>query len=221
MKGMRNIRRFLILTSFFAAWGQTVAPRGLELKAKAADYEVSGDAGKLRIGATYMGRSFAAASKDSFKNQKTELHDAGNFIVIEVGAFAGKTFTGELSSADFRLRIADKKLTLNASSPGLVANGLRNRDVDPQRRRLVYGGGMNGADITIGQPRSRPGFPGDRQAEGARNWDAAIESALVEGGLQSGRAGNLYFEYPGKVTKVKSLVLEYEGAGGKLDLKLR
>jgi len=231
---MRNIRRLFILTSFLAAWGQTVAPRGLPAKGKAADYEVSGDAGKLRIGVAYMGRSFAAASKDSFEKQKTELHDAGNFIVIEVGAFAGKTFTGELSAADFRLRLPDQKLELNAASPGLVANWLRNRDVDPQRRRLVYGGGMNGAEVTVGQPRPTPRFPGDprpgqtqpvgtasnREVE-VRDWDAAIESALVEGGLQSGRAGNLYFEYPGKMTKVKSLVLVYEGAGGKLELKLR
>jgi hypothetical protein len=55
----------------------------------------------------------------------------------------------------------------------------------------------------------------------AQDWDAVIESAIPEGPLPSGRAGNLYFEFPGKMTKVKSLVLQYSGPGGKLELRLR
>jgi hypothetical protein len=230
MKVMRSMRRILILTAFASLWGQVVAPKGLPLKATPSEYEFSGEAGKLSIGASYMGRSFANTNASG----KSSLHDSGNFIVVEVGAFAGKTFTGELLTADFRLKLDGKKAILLAAAPGLVANGLRNRDMDPQRRRLVFGGGMGDAGVMVGQPRPQARFPGDprpgqQQPVGTitmtdadhRDWDAAIESALVEGSLQSGRAGNLYFEYSGKMTKVKSLVLEYEGAGGKLDLKLR
>jgi len=200
-------------------------------KASAADYEQNGNAGKLEIGAVYMGRSFSATAADS---PKTVLHDAGKFIVIEVAAFAGKTFVGDLSAGEFRLRLDGQKITLTPSSPGLVANSLRNRDMDPQGRRLVYGGGMGGADVMVGQPRPQARFPGGPRPgqtqpvgtttvkEGASDdWDAAIESAIVEGPLKSARAGNLFFEYAGKMTKVKSLVLEYKGAGGMVELKLR
>lgn len=225
MKVMRNMLRILIVTAIATAWGQGVAPRGLTLKAKPADYEFSGDAGKLQIGAAYMGRSFSAGTK---------LHDAGNFIVIEVGVFAGKDFTGELSAGDFQLRIDDKKTVLLAAAPGLVANSLRNRDMDPQRRRLVYGGGVGDAQVMVGQPRPQARFPGDPRPgqqrpagmpttteSDAQDWDAVIESAIPEGPLPSGRAGNLYFDFPGKMTKVKSLVLQYSGSGGKLELRLR
>lgn len=227
---MRIMRRILILTAFATVWGQTVATRGLTLKATNDAYEFHGDAGHLKIGANYMGRTFSALDTAG----KSSLYDSGNFIVLEVGVFAAKTFQGELRSADFRLRVDGKKAILLPVSPGLVANGLRNRDVDPQARRLTFGGGMGDAGVMVGQPRPQARFPGDprpgqTQPVGTvstsnpeqRNWDVAIESALPEGPLQSGRAGNLYFEFTGKMTKVKSLVLEYDGAGGKLELKLR
>lgn len=221
------------MTTISALWGQDVASLGLPLKQNPAAYEFSGDAGKLGIGATYMGRSFAATPRGSQDRQKTVLHDCGNYIVIEVGAFAARAFSGELRIADFRLKINGQKITLSAASPGLVANTLHNRDMDPQRNRMVYSGGMGGTDVMVGQPRQQPRFPGDptpRQRRPAgtvseekpgQDWDVAIESALPEGPLQSGRAGNLFFEYPGKMTKVRTIVLEYEGAGGKLEIKLR
>jgi hypothetical protein len=231
MKVMRNMWRILILTAFVSAWGQGVMPRGLPTKAKVTDYEFVGEAGKLSIGVQYMGRSFSAPTGMA---EKTALHDAGNFIVVEVGAFAGKTFAGELLASDFRLRLEGKKLTLMTSAPGIVANALRTRDMDPQGRRLVYGGGMGDAGVIVGAPRPQERFPGDprpgqsrpigtttTQEADKRDWDAVVEAALVEGGLQSARAGNLYFEYSGKMTQVKGLVLEYQGDGGKVEIRIR
>ena len=230
---MRNMRSFFIVTTIAAAWGQDVASRGLPLRPNPAAYEFSGDAGKLGIGATYMGRSFAAIPKRLQEKQETALFDSGNYIVLEVGVFASKAFSGELRIADFHLRLNGQKFALNSASPGLVANTLRNSETDPQRKHTVYTGGMGGTDVTVGQPRQQPRFPGDptagqRRTEGAlseekseQNWDVAVESSLPEGPLQSGRAGNLFFEYPGKMTKVKTIVLEYEGPGGKVEIKLR
>lgn len=209
------------MTTIATLWGQDVASLGLPLKAKAADYEFNGDAGRLQIGATYMGRSFAATSRESQDRQKTVLHDSGNFVVIEVGAFAAKTFVGELRIADFRLKINGQKITLSAAAPGLVANTLRNRDMDPQQKRMVYSGGMGGTDVMVGQPRQQSRFPGDPAPGQRMPADEAIESALPEGPLQSGRAGNLFFEYSGKMTKAKTIILEYEGSGGKVEIKLR
>jgi len=211
MKVMRCIRRILIVTAFATLWGQGGRPQGLPLKSKPADYEVSGDAGKLQIGATYMGRSFGAGEKGS-------LHDAGNFIVVEIGVFASKTFQDELRTADFQLRVDGKKLVLLPVAPNLVAHTLRNRDSDPQRRRLILGGGMGNGGIVVGAPT--PPENVINNPDGPQNWNAAIESGIPEGAIH-GRAGNLFFDYPGKMTKVNCLILAYEGLGGKLELKLR
>lgn len=226
---MRFIRRSLIFTVFAVALAQVVAPVGLPIRAAAKDYDVSGVVGAISIGATYMGRTFSAQH-----GEKLQMHDAGNFVVVEVGVFATKDYKDGIAASDFRLIVDGKKATLSATPGGVVANALRNRDMDPERPRLVMGAGINQAGVTMGQPRQKPQFPGDprpgqsqpigtaKATEGdARDWDAAPESALVEGPLASGRAGNLFFAYPGKMSKVKSLILQYDGAAGRLDLKLR
>ncbi len=200
--------------------------RGLTPKNTVAEYEHTGKAGQIEIGATYMGRSFA--------DPEGKLHDAGEFLVIEVGVFVEKKFDGVIRAGDFQLRLEDKKVTLLTTPPGLVANTLRNRDMDPQRRRLVMAGGMGNGQVVMGAPRPQQRFPGDprpgqtrpagasstTEGEG-RDWDAAVESGLVEVVGGSARAGNLYFAYGGKMTKVKKIVLDYEGDAGKVSLKLR
>lgn len=234
MKGKRILMRILILTLFGVALGQTVSPRGLPLKAQPTDYEFQGHAGKLTFGVNYMGRSFSASRNDPNAAVKTTLHDAGEYIVLELAAFAPKKFEGDLRAADFRLLVNGSRISLSPAAPGLVAHTLRNREMDPQRRHLELGGGMGNAGVTLGQPRPQARFPGDPRPgqqrppgtvtlseEQTRDWDAAIESALPEGPITSGRAGNLYFEYKGKMTKVKSLILQYEGSGGKMELRLR
>lgn len=201
------------MTAFATLWGQGVVPRGLPLKPKITDYEVSGDAGKLQLGATYMGRTFAAG-------EKGQLHDAGIYIVVELGVFASKAFQDDLRTAHFQLRIDGKKLVLLPVAPGLVSHTLRNREMDPQNRRLIFGGGIGNSGVVLGEPRRpHPSIALGREGE-QQNWDAAVESGIPEGPVH-GRAGNLFFEYPGKMTKVKSLILSYEGPGGKLELKLR
>lgn len=186
---------------------------------------------KLALGANYMGRSFSVASKD--RAGQTSLHDAGEFVVVEVGVYAGKAFAGALAASDFRL-VVDGKTERMVTPPGVVANALRNREMDPQRRRLIVGGGMGNAGVVMGAPRVEPRFPGDPRPGQQRpvgsvqvqegeeqRWDGAVESSLVEGVPGSARAGNLFFHYEGKMTKVKSMVLMYESVNGKLELKLR
>ncbi len=215
------------------SWGQQVAPKGLPVKPSAEGYDVSAPAGKWRIGATYMGRSFAASQQGSADNQKTVLHDSGDYIVVETAVYTPKDFTGDIQIGDFRLRIDGKKEAIQAVAPSLVAQALRTRDTDPMRRGVQYNGGLGNRDVMIGQPRQQPRFPGDptpgqrppgtttvREGE-LENWDAAVESGLPEGPLQSARAGNLFFPFKGKMTKVKTIVLEYEGVAGRMELKLR
>jgi hypothetical protein len=226
------IRILLIVHLVLAA--QTVpdikSARGLPLKPNPQDYDHSADAGKLRIGVTYMGRTFAAPAIDSMDLQRTELFDAGGFIVIETAVYAAKSFDGELKIEHFTLEIDKEKIPLAAAAPNLVAGNLRMSEDPRNYRGLAYGGGMGGADVMIGPPRQQPRFPGDptgqprpasNQPPPRNRWDAAIESALPEGPLPSGRAGNLFFPYPGKMSKVKRMILHYKGPGGTLDLQLR
>lgn len=208
------------------ACGQTPAPRGVPPRNAATDYEHHASADKLTIGASYMGRTFGV--------EGGALHDAGDFIVVEVGVFVPKGFDGAINAGDFRLTLADQKLTLLPTPPGLVANALRNRDMDPQRRRLTYGGGMGNAQVIVGAPRPQERFPGDPRPgqtrpvgttsvrEGdERDWDAAARSGLPEVAGSGARAGNLFFAYSGKMTKVKKIVLDYVGEAGQITLPLR
>jgi hypothetical protein len=220
------MRILLILIAIGLVCGQTPAPRGVPPRNAAAGYEHHASDGKLSIGAMYMGRSFGV--------EGGALHDAGEFIVVEVGVFAGKSFDGAVRAGDFRLKLEDKKLTLLPTPPGLVANALRNRDLDPQRRRLIYGGGMGNGQVMVGMPRPQERFPGDprpgrTQPRGTtttregdeRDWDAAARSGLPEVAGSGARAGNLFFAYSCKMTKVKKIVLEYEGEAGRITLPLR
>ena len=220
------MRNLLILIAIGLACGQTPAPRGVPPKNAPTEYEHHASADKLSIGANYMGRTFGV--------EGGALHDAGEFIVVEVGVFVDKGFDGAVRASDFRLKLEDKKLTLLPTPPGLVANALRNRDMDPQRRRLIYGGGMGNAQVMVGMPRPQERFPGDPRPgqtrpigttsvrEGdERDWDAAASSGLAEGAGSGARAGNLFFAYSGKMTKVKKIVLEYEGEAGRITLPLR
>jgi hypothetical protein len=207
---------------------------GLPMKARAQDYDFSGNAGTLEIGVTYMGRSFAAPAKDSSDKQKTTLFDSGTCVTLEVAAFATKSFDGELKIEHFTLEIDKEKFPLPAAAPNLVAGALRMGEDPRARRGVVYGGGMGNADIMVGGPRRQPRFPGDPTPGSAppvgaattqeppyNAWDALVESALPEGPLASGRAGNLFFVYPGKMSKVKRMILHYKGPGGVIALKLR
>ncbi len=185
-------------------WGQ--APVGIPAKASAKDYDVGAEAGKLSIGAIYMGRSFAALPKDGQDKKRTVLFDAVSFLVVEVGVFAAKGVGAEIHLSDFNLRIDGQKAPLAATEPGLVFKAIRAQSPPPPR--MMAGG------FPTGEPAPEP--PVTQQA-----WDAALESALAEGPVQGGRAGNLFFAFPVKTNKIKSVVLEYSGGGSVLEIKLR
>jgi hypothetical protein len=94
---------------------------------------------------------------------------------------------------------------------------------------------VGNAGIVLGRPQSVPRFPGDPRPgqtqvpnpgrvtteDSPDAAQAALESALPEGPLTAPRAGNLYFEIPQKLSKVKSLLLVYEKQQIRLELKLR
>lgn len=207
MRGMRSMRRFLIVTALVRLWGQAPpvgpAATGIPPKASAQDYDVHAEAGKVSIGVTYMGRSFAAVPRDSQDKQRTILFDGGSFLVVEIGLFP-KGFKGEILRSDFNLRVDGQKLPLAAAEPGLVRNALRTQTVAPR------------SPMRDGFPTGEPA-PIDKSQQ---PWEAGLESSLAEGPLQGARAGNLFFAFPAKTSKMKSLVLEYSGNGGTFEIRL-
>ena len=207
MRVMRIMRRFLIVTALVRLWGQgpplDLAPIGVPPKASAQDYDFHAEAGKLGIGVIYMGRSFAATPRESQDKQRTVLFDGGSFLVLEIGLFS-KGFKGEILRSDFNLRVDGQKLPLAAAEPGLVRNALRSQTAAPR-------------------PPMRDGFPTGEPApidKSQQPWEAGIESSLAEGKLQGIRAGNLFFAFPGKTNKMKSVVLEYSGNGDTVEIKI-
>jgi hypothetical protein len=236
------MRILSILAVFFGLWGAAAAGQqntpglalGLSPKNTATDYELHAKASGIALGVSYMGRSFAAPDKSSGQPNRTRLADAGKFIVLETAVFALPGFQGDIRLEHFALRINGAKVPLPVVSSGFVSYHLQHPD-DERYRGFQMGAGMGNIGIGTGGPRAgQERFPGDtstqqRPLPGAkseateqyRDWDAAVESYLPEGPLQSARAGNLFFEYPGKMTKVKQMELLYEGPGGKVSLKLR
>lgn len=232
----------LILAGFVCLWGgdlwaqpgASLAAIGLTPKAAATDYEFHQQAAKIALGVSYMGRSFAARDRSSGKAERTRLADAGKYLVVEVGVFALPGFQDNILLEHFALRINGAKLPLAVASSGFVAYHLQHPDAE-RYRGLQLGAGMGNIGIGTGGPRAgQERFPGDttqqqRRLPGTReenpeqykDWDAAVESYLPEGPVQSARAGNLFFEYAGKTTKVKQMELLYDGPGGKVVLKLR
>ncbi len=185
-------------------WGQ--GPVGIPAKAAAKEYDASAEAGKMSIGAIYMGRSFAALPKEGKDKQRTVLFDAVSFLVVELGVFAAKGAGAEIHLSDFNLRIDGQKAPLAAIEPGQVFKAIRAQGPPPPR--MMSGG------FPTGEPP--PEAPVVQQA-----WDAALESALAEGRVEGAKAGNLFFAVPNKTNKIKTVVLEYSGGGGVLEIKLR
>ncbi|WP_031500692.1 hypothetical protein [Bryobacter aggregatus] len=211
------------MTAFATAWGQPsqkqVVPSGIPARPAATDYPQHADLRQIQIASEYMGRSFAAVSPGKNVRQKTALFDADRFIVVEVGIFAPKDAPAELNLSDFQL-IVDRQ-RLSPTPPGIVAASLRNAAADPLRRRLESTGGVGNIDVNTGKPGRVPA-PGSASNDVIlRGWDAAVESSLPEGKLMGTRAGNLFFSFPGKTAKVKSMVLEYSGEREPIQLKLR
>ncbi len=228
--------------TFVALWGQsrpanpdgTELPRGLSPKPSVRDYEKFVDGPSLSLAANYMGRSFEAELPAPLGTTQRRLFDAGRYLVLEVALFPVSGHEPSVSIGNFRLVLDGKKIPFSTQTPGSVAAYLRYPTWDATRPRLEMGGGVGNAGVVLGRPQPVPRFPDDprpRQTQlpmppqvTTETIDApraAVESSFLEGPLQGPRAGNLYFDVPGKLSKVKSILLVYENHEIRRELKLR
>jgi hypothetical protein len=164
-----------------------------------------------------------------------------DYIAIEVAVFSPSALrsTATLSPYHFGLRINGSRSMLRPDSPGFVAAALKYSDWE-RYRGLEARAGVGDAGVVLGRPTPAGRFPGDRRPiEGrAPNPVPRVESptskpkdetpieelvqnaALIEGEPVLPVSGALYFQYKGKLKKIKTLELVYEGPSGEVSLKI-
>lgn len=202
------------------AWGQGTHP-----KAKAGDYEVSGAAGPVEIGAEYMVHSLSYEGKTFF---------APEHLVVEVALFPEKGREFGAHASDFTLRVDGKRATIAAASAAEVAASLERRAWSRQRGVSAAAGAGN-STVVLGEPQvppygqppygrtppppraPAPDYRGNvPQAEEISATDAVAKAELPEGVFRGPVSGYLYFFYKGNAAKIRSVELIYGDAVLKL-----
>ena len=202
--------------SLAAALGSMALFAGTEPKAKPEEYPVHARSGDTTIAAEYMVQSISTP-KASFI--------AKDYLVVEVAVFPPRTGT-MIRASEFTLRVNGAKQELMTQTPGFVAASLKYDDWTRQRGVVAQAG-----PVIIG-PRASGRFPGDNRHPMPRRQpapeDAAPEveretidpsdaidaAALNEGPARQPRSGYLFFPYTGKLTKIKSVELNYRPESG-------
>jgi hypothetical protein len=181
---------------------------GLPPRATPADYQAQGKAGKVTIGAEFIGHSVPIPEAPL----STE-----DFVVVEVGLFGAAGSTAQLSPDDFSLRINGKKAQTSLS-PLMVLKSLKDPSwippdtgADKSSKTSIGGGGQGGND----PPPAPPKMPVKMQLANEKRTQKA---ALPQGERPLPQAGLLFFQFGGKV---KSAELIYNGPAGKVSIPLQ
>jgi hypothetical protein len=204
-----------------------LAAAGQEPARKAEDYPARMRLGEFTIGVENLGPSVPSASGGLYVD---------DYIVIGIAVFpAIGVKRAPLSQRAFSLRINGAKIALQPDSPDFVAAAIKYPNWENQRELTVAGSAGNaGVILSRNDPVAR--FPGDRRPVEYRRpvpnpgprVDSPVEqrkqqtpveeqvrgAALPEGEVVVPVTGALYFHYTGKLKKVKSLELVYEGPLG-------
>ena len=205
------------------------AQQGTVPKPKPEDYPAHAQVGLLTLAAEYMVHSFSGQG---------ESYVAPEYLTVDVAVYGEKGQKLEIDPGRFTLRIDGKKRAALPQAPGVVAASLSHPDWQAHRG-LEGSAGMGNAGVILGRPQSTGRFPGDPQPGGERlpqpprapdaedpsgqekrphvpPGELAVAVALPQGRVKGPVSGYLYFAYKGKVGKIKSLELLYEGAVLKL-----
>jgi len=212
---------FLVLMSVSSAAGTNPRP-------SAASYSVRAVASHAEVGADYSARAFDSGTQSIF---------TGDYLVFEVAVFPEKGPAIPVAPGDFRLRLNNATREWSTVTAATVATSIRNPDFGEYRRGVEAGGGIGPGEIIIGRPRTIERFPGDPQSRVPQRPQvedsgktsptelaarAATELALAPVKADSsGVSGLIYFYWRGKLKDLKRIELIYEGAGGKVVLRLR
>jgi hypothetical protein len=219
------------LLAFLAAFSAVLPAQGTKPRSTPAEYPAHADLKGITIAAENLGHSITSDYGAFF---------AREFLVIEVAVFSAEKRPLSFSTGNFNLRINGSKVPLLAQSAGLVAGTIKYEDWT-QHTRVTGSAGDGDAGVILGGPRPTERFPGDPngrsrapkppsvdtsnpnvpQREDLPIGEAVQRSSLPEGtNLAAPFSGFVYFPFKGKLSKVKSLELLYNGDYGEAALRL-
>lgn len=205
-----------------------------DAKPKPTDYPVHQQVGEFTIAAENLGHSISTPEGVLF---------ARDYLVIEVAIYPNqpKVMKTQFTNREFSLRLDGKKTILLPQSPGMVAASIKYEDWE-QRPTLVGTVGTGMEQIVINRPRSAPRFPGDTSEanryptppvsappphDGAVTKGAppSIDELVDQYSMHDGvnpvpTSAYLYFPFKGKLSKLKSVELIYEGPWGSASIRL-
>ncbi len=206
-----------ILLAFFAASAaaqETPArdPAAIAPRATPGDYQAQAQAGPITLAADFTGHSIATPET---------IFTTEEYVVVEVGVFGPPEARVKLSHEDFSIRINGKKVPSPAQPYGLVSKNAKDpawEDLEPPEVKKSKGGvSAGGGGKNDGGPP--PVFHVPVALKRAME-QKVLRASLPEGDRVLPEAGLIYFEHSGKVTKISSIELIYEGAAGKATLTL-
>ncbi len=193
-------------------------------KASASEYPAHAKAGSVEIGAENWGHGLTTPH-GSFA--------ADDFIVVDVALFGSPNQTLLVASGHFSLRLNKSKKPVLPVNPEFAAAMMKHPEWQ-QRPEFVAGGGLGNADVMVGgrNPNrvpggvSRPVPPAEDPQGMRREPPPPLEEILAGASLASGEHrlptnGYLFFPYRGKLSRLKSIELIYEGPAGSASLELR
>jgi len=206
-----------ILLAFFAASAAAQEkpardPMAIAPRATPGDYQAQAKAGPITIGAEFTGHSIATPEV---------ILSTDDYVVVEVGVFGPPEAHVKLSHEDFSIRINGKKTPSPAQPYGLVSKNAKDpawEDLAPKETKKSKGGVSTGGG---GEGDSGPPPVFHVPVELKRAMEQKVlKASLPEGDRPLPEAGLIYFEHGGKVDKINSIELIYDGAAGKATLTL-
>jgi hypothetical protein len=185
--------------------------RGMPPRAAPTDYQAHAQAGRVTIGAEFMGHSVPTPQS---------IFSSEEFVSVEVGLFGPADARTKLSLEDFSLRVNGKKTPLPNQPFGMVMRSLKDPEwVPPDPPQSKSKGGINtgGGGGQNDPPPVTPHMPMPLVHVMQQKVQKAV---LAEGDRALPQAGLIFFRYGGKTDKIDSLELIYEGPAGKASLAL-
>ncbi len=210
----------IALISASALSGQTPPAE----RQSASEYPANASAGPAAIGAEFLARSVPAKGGVLF---------ARDYLVFDIGIFPKPGPPLAVSNGQFTLVINHARIPLETHTPGTVAASMEYSDWE-QHPELNASATVDGTGV--GTPQTWPGqrFPGDGRADphpgrpvaitsSSESLDEQVAHVSLPGGIFSGPVrGCIYFQYKGKVKRIHSLRLLWDGpAGAHTELTLR
>lgn len=212
----------LLLLSAACAYSQEALPARPSPEA----YPRQAQLGDLVLAAEYQGHGINAAERP---------FATPDYIVIELAVFPKAGQTVKINPGQFTLRLNGKKSVLFPATPSMVAASLQYPNSEGYRG-IEASGGIGNAGVILGGPGRSPRFPGDPggayprvgvgmpgPAETPMNDapEAVVRLGWADSEVARPAAGYLYFPYSGKLAKIKTMELLFQGESGQSSLLLK